>query len=101
MTEPSLAQPSVAAPVVVVGIGADGWAGLAPTSRAEVERAEVLLGSARQLELVPPSVTGERVPWPSPMSEASERSRPAASAFCNPSNRQFTRPSMPVSSGRM
>jgi precorrin-6Y C5,15-methyltransferase (decarboxylating) len=58
------------APVVVVGIGADGWAGLAPTSRAEVERAEVLLGSARQLDLVPASVTAQRVAWPSPMTEA-------------------------------
>jgi precorrin-6Y C5,15-methyltransferase (decarboxylating) len=59
-----------AAPVVVVGIGADGWDGLAPTSRAEVERAEVLLGSARQLDLVPPEVPAERVPWPSPLTEA-------------------------------
>jgi precorrin-6Y C5,15-methyltransferase (decarboxylating) len=59
-----------AAPVVVVGIGADGWDGLAPTSRAEVERADVLLGSARQLDLVPPGVTAERVPWPSPLTEA-------------------------------
>ncbi|SNS92602.1 precorrin-6Y C5,15-methyltransferase (decarboxylating) [Geodermatophilus saharensis] len=58
------------APVVVVGIGADGWDGLAPTSRAEVERADVLLGSARQLDLVPPEVTAERVPWPSPLTEA-------------------------------
>ncbi len=57
-------------PVVVVGIGADGWAGLAPTSRAEVERAEVLLGSARQLDLVPPEVPARRVPWPSPLTEA-------------------------------
>ena len=57
-------------PIVVVGIGADGWEGLAPTSRAEVERAEVLLGSRRQLELLPDSVTAERVPWPSPLSEA-------------------------------
>jgi precorrin-6Y C5,15-methyltransferase (decarboxylating) len=58
------------APVVVVGIGADGWDGLAPTSRAEVERADVLLGSARQLDLVPPEVPAERVPWPSPLTEA-------------------------------
>ncbi|RFU22252.1 precorrin-6y C5,15-methyltransferase (decarboxylating) subunit CbiE [Geodermatophilus marinus] len=57
-------------PLVVVGIGADGWEGLAPASRAEVERAEVLLGSARQLDLVPPSVTARRVPWPSPLSES-------------------------------
>ena len=59
-----------AAPVVVVGIGADGWDGLAPASRAEVGRAEVLLGSARQLGLVPPEVTAERVPWPSPLTAA-------------------------------
>jgi precorrin-6Y C5,15-methyltransferase (decarboxylating) len=57
-------------PVVVVGIGADGWDGLAPPARAEIERAEVLLGSTRQLDLVPASVPGERVPWPSPLSEA-------------------------------
>ncbi|HJX44573.1 MAG TPA: precorrin-6y C5,15-methyltransferase (decarboxylating) subunit CbiE, partial [Geodermatophilus sp.] len=38
--------------------------------RAEVERAEVLLGSARQLGLVPPEVPAERVPWPSPLTEA-------------------------------
>ena len=59
-----------ATPVVVVGIGADGWEGLAPTSRAEVERADVLLGSARQLALVPDGVAAERVPWPSPLTEA-------------------------------
>ncbi|MGY1744136.1 precorrin-6y C5,15-methyltransferase (decarboxylating) subunit CbiE [Blastococcus sp. SYSU D00695] len=57
-------------PVVVVGIGADGWEGLAPTSRAEVERADVLLGSERQLDLVPAEVAAERVPWPSPLTEA-------------------------------
>jgi precorrin-6Y C5,15-methyltransferase (decarboxylating) len=53
--------------VVVVGIGADGWDGLPPRSRRAVEDAEVLRGSARQLALLPPSVAGERVPWPSPM----------------------------------
>ena len=31
-------------PIVVVGIGADGWAGLAPASSAAVERADVLRG---------------------------------------------------------
>jgi precorrin-6B C5,15-methyltransferase / cobalt-precorrin-6B C5,C15-methyltransferase len=60
----------VTTPLVVVGIGADGWDGLAPASRAEVERAEVLLGSARQLDLVPPAVGARRVPWPSPLSES-------------------------------
>ncbi|GAA4325763.1 precorrin-6y C5,15-methyltransferase (decarboxylating) subunit CbiE [Klenkia terrae] len=52
-------------PVVVVGIGADGWDGLSPLSRAAVEAADVLVGSARQLALVPGSA--ERREWPSPM----------------------------------
>ena len=67
---PADAVPAAAAPVVVVGIGADGWAGLAPASRTELERAQVLLGSRRQLGLLPPSLPAERVPWPSPLSEA-------------------------------
>jgi precorrin-6B C5,15-methyltransferase / cobalt-precorrin-6B C5,C15-methyltransferase len=65
-TSPSAVGPSL----VVVGIGADGWDGLAPPARAEVERAEVLLGSARQLALVPGSVAAERVPWPTPLGQA-------------------------------
>lgn len=53
--------------IVVVGIGADGVAGLAPTSRAELARATVLYGSQRQLQLVDASISPERRPWPSPM----------------------------------
>jgi precorrin-6Y C5,15-methyltransferase (decarboxylating) len=56
--------------VTVVGIGADGWDGLATVARRAVEAAEVLRGSARQLALVPDAVTAERVPWPSPMAPA-------------------------------
>ena len=51
--------------VTVVGIGADGWDGLPPSSRHEIESCEVLMGSTRQLELVPGAF--ERVPWPSPL----------------------------------
>ncbi|TFV52617.1 precorrin-6y C5,15-methyltransferase (decarboxylating) subunit CbiE [Blastococcus sp. TF02A-35] len=58
------------APVTVVGIGADGWDGLAPAARRAVGAAEVLRGSARQLALVPAGVVAERVPWPSPMAPA-------------------------------
>ncbi|WNV76168.1 precorrin-6y C5,15-methyltransferase (decarboxylating) subunit CbiE [Geodermatophilus sp. DSM 44513] len=57
-------------PVVVVGIGADGWDGLSPRARRAVEDADVLRGSARQLALVPADVAAERVPWPSPMAPA-------------------------------
>ncbi|MFC7384637.1 precorrin-6y C5,15-methyltransferase (decarboxylating) subunit CbiE [Sphaerisporangium rhizosphaerae] len=53
-------------PVVVVGVGADGWDGLSSAARAEVAAAEVLVGSVRQLALVP-DTGAERVAWPSPM----------------------------------
>ncbi|HEY9264547.1 MAG TPA: precorrin-6y C5,15-methyltransferase (decarboxylating) subunit CbiE [Mycobacterium sp.] len=53
--------------IVVVGIGADGMAGLAPASRAELERATVVYGSPRQLDLLDQSVSAPRRPWPSPM----------------------------------
>jgi precorrin-6Y C5,15-methyltransferase (decarboxylating) len=57
-------------PLAVVGIGADGWDGLSPAARRAIEAADVLRGSARQLDLVPPEVAAERVPWPSPMAPA-------------------------------
>lgn len=51
--------------IAVVGIGVDGWDGLSPAARAEVESAQVLMGNARQLEMVPGEF--ERIAWPSPM----------------------------------
>jgi precorrin-6Y C5,15-methyltransferase (decarboxylating) len=54
-------------PLVVVGIGADGWAGLAEPARAAVLAAEVVFGSRRQLDLLPGAVAAERVGWPSPL----------------------------------
>lgn len=62
-------EPS-AAPVVLVGIGHDGWEGLAPTSCAEIQRADVLMGSPHHLQMVPADVTADRVPWPAPASES-------------------------------
>lgn len=53
--------------VTVVGIGADGWPGLSPLSKASVEQARVIAGSPRQLALVPPGVDGRRVPLPTPL----------------------------------
>lgn len=52
--------------VAVVGIGADGWRGLSQAAREELRAAEVVLGSSRQLELLP-DVPAQRVSWPSPM----------------------------------
>ena len=53
--------------VTVVGIGADGWAGLAEPGRAAVRAAEVLLGGPRQLDLVAGHTEADARPWPSPM----------------------------------
>ncbi|WP_326558825.1 precorrin-6y C5,15-methyltransferase (decarboxylating) subunit CbiE [Micromonospora sp. NBC_01796] len=65
--------------VTVVGIGADGWAGLTGAARAAIRSAQVLLGSTRQLALLPVDLSGsvgasaaapldqERIAWPSPM----------------------------------
>ncbi len=62
--------PSESLIIRVVGIGADGWPGLSGPSRAALRDAEVVLGSRRQLGLLPPEVAAERVPWPSPMGPA-------------------------------
>lgn len=53
--------------IIVVGIGADGMAGLAPTSRTELARATLVYGSQRQLDLLDATVTAVRRAWPSPM----------------------------------
>lgn len=53
--------------IVVVGIGADGMAGLNPTSQTELRGATVIYGSPRQLGLLDESVSAQRRPWPSPM----------------------------------
>jgi precorrin-6B C5,15-methyltransferase / cobalt-precorrin-6B C5,C15-methyltransferase len=56
-----------AAMIVVVGIGADGMAGLAETSRAELRSAAIIYGSSRQLDLLDDTVSAPRQQWPSPM----------------------------------
>ena len=53
--------------LTVVGIGADGWAGLPPRSKAALEQAGVLVGGPRQLALLPEAVPGRRIPLPSPL----------------------------------
>jgi precorrin-6Y C5,15-methyltransferase (decarboxylating) len=56
-----------AAMIIVVGIGADGLPGLAPSALAELRRASVIFGSGRQLDLLDDTVSAVRRPWPSPM----------------------------------
>lgn len=53
--------------LTVVGIGADGWAGLGEGARAALRRARVVVGSPRQLELLPGEVAAERRELPSPL----------------------------------
>lgn len=48
--------------LAIVGIGEDGWPGLSPAARALVETAEVLMGGARHLALVP-DTGAERIVW--------------------------------------
>lgn len=53
--------------IIVVGIGADGMAGLGDASRSEIRRAAVIYGSKRQLDLLDDTVPAPRRQWPSPM----------------------------------
>ncbi|MEU3726620.1 precorrin-6y C5,15-methyltransferase (decarboxylating) subunit CbiE [Streptomyces sp. NPDC031705] len=65
----SSAAPPV--PVTVVGVGADGWAGLTAGARSALTSAEVLIGGPRQLDLLPRAdCAGLRVAWPSPLRPA-------------------------------
>jgi precorrin-6B C5,15-methyltransferase / cobalt-precorrin-6B C5,C15-methyltransferase len=57
----------VSARITVIGIGADGWAGLGDDARGRVLAAVVLLGGERHLGLVPPVSGQERRTWPRPM----------------------------------
>ena len=54
----------------IVGLGEDGWDGLSPAARALVEGAELVVGGARHLSLVPEMSGQERMAWPSPLPDA-------------------------------
>ena len=56
----------------VVGIGEDGIAGLSPAARALIETAELLVGGARHLAMVPPALVpprAERLIWRRPLAD--------------------------------
>ncbi len=59
--------------IVVVGIGADGMAGLSENSRCELRSATAIYGSPRQLDLLDDTVAAPRHPWPTPMLPALEQ----------------------------
>lgn len=60
--------------MTVVGIGADGWAGLSLQAQDALRDAEVIAGSARQLALLEGvgAITAAVVPWPTPLLPALE-----------------------------
>jgi len=55
--------------VTVVGIGADGWAGLTEAARSLVDGAAVVLGGERHLAMLPDVPDQIRESWPSPLVE--------------------------------
>lgn len=54
--------------LTILGLGEDGPDGLPPASRQALERAEVVMGPARHLALLPPSAA-ERIEWPVPFAD--------------------------------
>ncbi|WP_150298849.1 precorrin-6y C5,15-methyltransferase (decarboxylating) subunit CbiE [Pseudomonas profundi] len=54
--------------LTLVGIGEDGYAGLGEAARLSLEQAKLIIGSPRQLALLPEQLRAERETWPSPFS---------------------------------
>ena len=54
----------------MVGLAARGWSDLPERLRATIQYADVLLGSRRLIDLIPPFPAQQRLPWPSPLREA-------------------------------
>ena len=57
----------------MVGLSARGWSDLPERLRATIRHAEVLLGSTRLMDLIPPFPAQQRLPWPSPLREGLPR----------------------------
>ncbi|MBI3445726.1 MAG: precorrin-6y C5,15-methyltransferase (decarboxylating) subunit CbiE [Magnetospirillum sp.] len=55
--------------ITVIGIGEDGLNGLSPAARALVDNAEILVGGARHLAMIPDS-KAERLSWASPFTHS-------------------------------
>lgn len=57
--------------LTIVGIGEDGVAGLSPIARAAIDSAEILVGGARHLAMIPDDGR-RRIAWASPMEQTIE-----------------------------
>ncbi len=67
----------------IIGLGQDGAEGLSPLAKGLISSAELVVGGSRHLDLAAQLITGERLPWPSPMHVAfpeilARRGRPVA-----------------------
>jgi precorrin-6Y C5,15-methyltransferase (decarboxylating) len=58
----------MAAWLAVIGIGEDGWSGLSEAAKVLVAGAELIVGGARHLALIPAS-DAERLVWKSPLAD--------------------------------
>ncbi|GAB2686567.1 precorrin-6y C5,15-methyltransferase (decarboxylating) subunit CbiE [Thalassiella azotivora] len=58
--------------MTVVGVGADGWAGLPDAARRTVFESEVVVGGARHLAMLPDVAGQVRERWPSPLRDGLE-----------------------------
>lgn len=56
----------MSAPLTVVGIGTEGWDSLSPAAQAAIREATLIVGSERQLALLPETAALRRS-WPSPI----------------------------------
>lgn len=56
--------------LAILGIGEDGVEGLSVAARCLIEAAVLVVGGRRHLALADSLIRGERVTWPSPLSEA-------------------------------
>ena len=54
--------------LTIIGLGEDGWKGLPSASRAALDAAELVAGSARHLALLP-GLRAERLEWPVPFAD--------------------------------
>jgi len=56
--------------LAILGIGEDGVEGLSAAARAAIREAVLVAGGTRHLALAAPLIEGDRLPWPSPLSDA-------------------------------
>lgn len=58
--------------LTIIGLGEDGPEGLSPASLAALDTAEIVMGAARHLSLLP-DLRAERVEWPVPFADGIDR----------------------------